>query len=358
MPESKRVCGVFVFVLILSENRVTLTEKMVDRLLYNTVLSQAFSPCGNYLVASNSYGDIAVFSLRNVANSLEDRKATHGVQHPLHHLNDGEGGNVCSLVATPDFLIVGGVGEIKGFEWKTVIAGRNEQSFKIQVPAQRNKSEPTDVNCLIYNSVDNQVYAGCGDNNIYVFSLEDGKLIRSLKGHSGFIHSIHFGDKQLVSASEDGTVRLWDLRHPSQPNIIKPYMEERLARPDLGNWVGAAAINDDWLVCGGGPRLSLWHLRSMEVTTVFPTNELKGVHVAKFHEDRVFAGGAGPNFYQFSLNGQIYGQIPTSASTVYSAEIQENPQKVLAIAGSSTYVDICTNFNYLDQKLTFALCSN
>lgn len=66
----------------------------------------------------------------------------------------------------------------------------------------------------------------------------------------------------------------------------------------------------------------------MEVTTVFPIKDLKGVHVAKFHEDRVFAGGAGPNFYQLSLKGQIYGQIPTSASTVYSAEFQENPQKV------------------------------
>lgn len=34
---------------------------MVDRLVYNTVLSQAFSPCGNYLAASNIYGDIAVY---------------------------------------------------------------------------------------------------------------------------------------------------------------------------------------------------------------------------------------------------------------------------------------------------------
>ncbi|XP_034251857.1 THO complex subunit 6 [Thrips palmi] len=331
---------------------------MVDRLIYNTVLSQAFSPCGNYLAASNTYGDIAVFSLNNVSNPSEDIKATNGVQHPLHHISGMEGGNVCSLVATPDFLIVGGIGEIRGFEWKTIISGKSEQSFKIQVPLYRDRSEPTDVNCLVYNSLENHLYAGCGDNNIYVFNLEDGKLIRTLKGHTNYIHSIHMSDNQLVSASEDGTVRLWEARKSSQTGVIKPYTNGRLARPELGNWIGAAAINDDWLVCGGGPRLALWHLRSMEVTTVFPVNDLKGVHVAKFHEDRVFAGGAGPNFYQLSLNGQIYGQIPTSASTVYSAEFQESPQKILAIAGSSTYVDICTNFNYLDQKLTFALSSN
>lgn len=78
-----------------------------------------------------------VSSLRNVSNPSEDRKATNGVQHPLHHISGLEGGNVRSLVATPDFLIAGGVGEIKGFEWKNVIAGKNEQSFKVQVPVHR-----------------------------------------------------------------------------------------------------------------------------------------------------------------------------------------------------------------------------
>lgn len=97
-------------------------------------------------------------------------------------------------------------------------------------------------------------------------------------------------------------------------------------------------------VCGGGPKLSLWHLRSMEVTTVFPITDLKGVHVAKFHEDRVFAGGAGPHFYQLSLNGQIHGQIPTSASTVYSAEFRESPQKVLYIFQSYKIVSWLSSY--------------
>lgn len=34
---------------------------MLDKILYNTVLSQALSPCGKYLVAGNIYGQIAVF---------------------------------------------------------------------------------------------------------------------------------------------------------------------------------------------------------------------------------------------------------------------------------------------------------
>lgn len=34
---------------------------MVDKYHYNTTLAQVFSPCGNYLVAGNIYGEIAVF---------------------------------------------------------------------------------------------------------------------------------------------------------------------------------------------------------------------------------------------------------------------------------------------------------
>jgi THO complex subunit 6 len=30
-------------------------------MLYNTVLAQTFSPCGNYLVAGNTYGEVVVY---------------------------------------------------------------------------------------------------------------------------------------------------------------------------------------------------------------------------------------------------------------------------------------------------------
>lgn len=54
---------------------------------------------------------------------------------------------------------------------------------------------------------------------------------------------------QLVSASEDGTVRLWDLRDKQITNKISPYLNDKLERPHLGKWVGAAALSDYWLVC-------------------------------------------------------------------------------------------------------------
>jgi WD40 repeat protein len=53
--------------------------------------------------------------------------------------------------------------------------------------------EKTDVNSLAISDKDHSMYlyAGCGDNRIYVFGLEDGKQIRALEGHTDYIHSIY-----------------------------------------------------------------------------------------------------------------------------------------------------------------------
>lgn len=60
-----------------------------------------------------------------------------------------------------------------------------------------------------------------------------------------------YSDNQLVSASEDGTIRLWDMKQSSATSIIKPYENDRLARAELGKWMGTASISDDWLVSIG-----------------------------------------------------------------------------------------------------------
>jgi len=80
-------------------------------------------------------------------------------------------------------------------------------------------------------------------------------------------------------------------------------------------------------LCGGGPRLSLWHLRSLDVTTTFHLDD-SGIHVAMFHDDRIMAGGASPYFYNLNYTGDTYAQIPSSSTSIYSAVYEETPVKV------------------------------
>lgn len=69
-------------------------------------------------------------------------------------------------------------------------------------------------------------------------------------------------------------------------------------------------------------------------------------------DDKIFAGGRSRLFYQMSFIGDIISEIPTSAVTTYSAIHQEEPYKLLSIAGSSPKIDICSNFMYKNQTLT------
>lgn len=232
------------------------------------------------------------------------------------------------MVTAEKFLLIGMVGEITGWDWKTITTSKNPKlAFSIQIPTAKDALEKPDVNSMLYSKMGGYIYAGCGDNKIYIFSLEDGKLIRTMEGHDDYIHSIHNIGSQLVSASEDGSVRLWDMRQKSHTNTVQPYLNDKLVRPELGKWIGAAAISEDWLLCGGGPRLSLWHLRSLDVTTAFHLDD-SGIHVAMFHDDRIMAGGASPYFYNLNYTGDTYAQIPSSSTSIYSAVYQENPVKV------------------------------
>ncbi|XP_054258767.1 THO complex subunit 6 homolog [Macrosteles quadrilineatus] len=329
---------------------------MVDKLYYNTTLSQTFSPCGNYLVAGNIYGELAVFDIANILNPPDG--ATQPMKAFTHFMAPRDE-QICSLAKTDNFLIVGTVGEITGWDWSTI--GQNKHpklSWTIQIPVTRDSFEKPDVNAMAVAENEatgmTMLYAGCGDKKIHVFNLEDGKHVRSMEGHDDYIHSIDQQGNQLVSAGEDGAVRLWDLRQKSLTAVVTPHTQPKVERPSLGKWIGDAALSDDWLVCGGGPRLSLWHLRTMDVMASFNSVEDSGLHVTRFHEDKIIAGGTAPNLYHLSLTGDVSSQIQVSSTTVFSVCIQDSPHHVMCIAGSSPNIDLCTNFAYRDQVLSFA----
>ncbi|CAH0721969.1 unnamed protein product, partial [Brenthis ino] len=324
---------------------------MLDKILYNTVLCQALSPCGKYLVAGNIYGQLAVFDLDNIFNPMVElltsdyNKAKH-----IHILEPGN--QICSLIATEKFLIVGTVNEISGWDWKAVVLSKlGKPSWTIRIQPQ-SMIDKCDINSLWYSAEEEKLYAGCGDNKIYAYDLEDGRLVATYDGHTDYVHCVHGNGQQLISAGEDGLVLLWDMRTKKSHNKIKPHSNRKVARPDIGKWVGAAALGDDWIVCGGGPRLSLWHLRSLDAVTVFDIPD-HGIHVSFFHDDCVIAGGAAKHLYQLNYSGDVKVELPVSATTVYSVALRTTPNKVLTIAGSSPEIDLCTSFNYRDQVLHF-----
>ncbi|KAF6207328.1 hypothetical protein GE061_018569 [Apolygus lucorum] len=67
---------------------------MVDKKLYNCILSQVFSPCGSLLVCGSIYGDIGVFDLNGAVDIENSEK---GPQHVFSSPNSEQ---ICSLAST------------------------------------------------------------------------------------------------------------------------------------------------------------------------------------------------------------------------------------------------------------------
>ncbi|XP_046750767.1 THO complex subunit 6 [Diprion similis] len=327
---------------------------MKEKSFYNTVQCQSFSSDGNYLLAGNIYGDVSVYELSKVLGPYHGDDCDP--RGPNYQFNAYTQQQVHSITATDKFLITGTVGEISGWDWKVVTSNKVSKikvSWTIQIPTVKDSYVKPDVNYMLISHEDNVLHAGCGDNKIYTFSLEGGTLLRTLEGHEDFIHDLSILGNQLASASEDGSVRLWDMRTKENTNVVKPFLADKVNRPGLGKWIGTVDFTEDWLLCGGGPKLALWHMRTMEVATIFDLPD-KGIHVGSIHEERIIAGGAMPNVHHLTYQGEALAEVPTSSNTIYSIVHQESPQKLLSMAGSSNNIDICTNFSYREMVLKFA----
>lgn len=65
-------------------------------------------------------------------------------------------------------------------------------------------------------SPDNQTLAMAGASSVQLISMRDWQVIRTLEGHTDFVHSVEFSPdgQTLASGSEDGTIKLWNLHEP------------------------------------------------------------------------------------------------------------------------------------------------
>lgn len=328
-----------------------MAESSYDSLSGIIVLAQTFSPCGKFLVCGNNYGDIAIYNLTDILHNAENlpNKCPNFIFTSLNHEQ------ICSMASTKKFCIVGTVGTIYGWNWDSIKACKPELQWKISLPkSQKNTNQ--DINSLLVTEEGdvNFIYAGCGDNLIYVFSLEDGKYLRKFEGHTDYIHSISHFESQMASSGEDGSVRLWDIRQHSMIMMIEPSSEAKLARPQLGKWIGDVDINSKSLTCGGGPQAGLWDLRNLELIATFQDTDDAAVHITRFTENSVLLGGNAEYFFRFNTDGEVLSKISTSSDTIYSAVYLESPTEVLSLAGSSQNIDLCTDFAHRYQVLNFS----
>uniref|UniRef100_A0A674BUI3 THO complex 6 n=1 Tax=Salmo trutta TaxID=8032 RepID=A0A674BUI3_SALTR len=288
--------------------------------LHMSVFSQSFSPCGRFLAAGNNYGEIAVFSL----SSALSPDATDLSQKPILTFTAHEG-PVFSLLSTDSHLLSAGNGEISAWSWAELI--KRENSLVI----------------------------GGGDNNIHIMDLESGVFKSVLQGHTDYIHclSVREREGEILSGSEDGAVRIWDYRTGQSVHCIEVYKYEECARPQYGKWISCLTTDSDWMLCGGGPSLSLWHLRSMSPTSIFPLSGCQ--RQANFYQDMILSVGEGQCVSHCLLGGEVKAQIPCTPHSLNTLALNLNSteHRVLTVGGSSHQMDVFTNLSYRTFSLSF-----
>lgn len=85
--------------------------------------------------------------------------------------------------------------------------------------------------------------------------------------------------------------------------VLEPYKHASCARPSIGKWISCVDIEEDRVLCGGGPHLSLFHLKmsssmyhqskysSATPLHVFENEGNVTQNVVKFHEDGFLCAG-------------------------------------------------------------------
>jgi len=66
------------------------------------------------------------------------------------------------------------------------------------------------IRCLQFD--DHKLLSGSLDNTIKVWDLKTGKLLRTLTGHTGGVLAVHFEGSKIASGSQDSTVNVWDFK--------------------------------------------------------------------------------------------------------------------------------------------------
>ncbi|XP_029997819.1 THO complex subunit 6 homolog isoform X1 [Sphaeramia orbicularis] len=318
-------------------------------LLHMSVFSQSFSPCGRFLAAGNNYGQIALFSLS--AALSPDASALN--QKPVLTFTAHEGPVFC-LLSTDVHLLSSGNGEISAWSWSELIK-KNVKPVWTRRPNYRSSLEIPEINAMTLNPRDDTLIVGGGDNNVHILDLEQGVFKAVLQGHTDYIHclSVRERDNEILSGGEDGAVRVWDTRTGRSAHCIEVYKYEMCARPQFGKWISCVTTDSDWMLCGGGPALSLWHLRSLSPTSVFPLTGCQ--RQAVFYQDMILAVGDGPVVSHCLLGGDVRAQIPCSSQSLNTLQSNSSSTeyRVLTVGGSSAHIDVFTNPSYRAFSLRF-----
>uniref|UniRef100_A0A8C2W7M4 Katanin p80 WD40 repeat-containing subunit B1 n=1 Tax=Cyclopterus lumpus TaxID=8103 RepID=A0A8C2W7M4_CYCLU len=177
------------------------------------------------------------------------------------------------------------------------------------------------VECVQFNTSEEQVAAGSQSGSIRVWDLEAAKILRTLMGHKANITSLGFhpyGDF-LASSSMDTNIKLWDVRRKGYVFRYKGHTQavRSLAFSPDGKWLASAS--DDSTV-------KLWDLNQGKMITEFKSHTA-AVNIIQFHPNEyLLASGSSDrtiklwDLEKFTMIGSLEADTTPVRSVFFSSD--------------------------------------
>lgn len=166
-----------------------------------------------------------------------------------------------------------------------------------------------------------EIYAGCHDNNIYVYTVEDSKPIATLMKHTGPVSALAFrqcnDQDTLVSGGWDGVTVLWRDRIP----------EATLYGHVHGIWAVAFVARSFVLTGGADKTIRKWNLTEGNLMNVFEghTDCVRGLAV--INGSQFLSCSNDTTVILWSMMGDILQTFEGHTNYVYSICIVREPIK-------------------------------
>ncbi|KAJ6794654.1 THO complex subunit 6 isoform X1 [Iris pallida] len=348
---------------------ILLERELRSRTVFRTLFSPSPNPNPEALAVASSDGSVAAYSVAScisanpkplnstrkvgdqiltdyvTAEPLGIIQAHKGPAYDLKFYGDGD---------NPFLLSCGDDGHIRGWKWMELL------NSEVQTSMQGTHLKPTlDVanpqhegpwgalspipenNAIAVNEQDGSIFSAAGDSCAYCWDVETGKRKAIFKGHSDYLHCIvaRKSSRQIITGSEDGTVRIWDCRSGTCTQVISP---EKGYKSKESSWVSCIAIDqsENWLVCGTGSGLSACSLLSCEC--IFSVDKHSTIQDVLFDDNQILAVGSEPLLSRYSINGNVLSQIQCAPLSAFSVCLHSSG--VTAIGGYGGLVDVISDF--------------
>jgi len=329
------------------------------------ILSLRFSPDTEYLVAGDSLGKISVWKLESILSPHHWIANEAGPSPEPHYTFKASNGPIYSLLFYENgrntVLLCGGDQNITIWEWNKIVDILNqphqslEPLFSLINPQRKGTrlalSPVSETNALDIDLQTGYLISAAGDNNAYIWDLQQNRCVGTLEGHHDYLHCLRVGQQTAFTGSEDGTVRIWDLRALTTTAILDPMSGTTIPtfeQKTSTGWVGCLDVDSyqNWLVCGSDNLLSVWYLPMLSVTSYLPTSGTPQAVIFESIDDSVISVGNETYLYHWKTTGELKMRVPSSSKSLFSVALNKpGKNKVLATCGASPLIDIYTNYN-------------